>query len=135
MHKLIDGSHQFQSTVFGSQRELFERLAAGQSPETLFITCSDSRINPNLLTQTEPCELFILRNVTIQKNVLVQMENLRTHPVVASGLDQDKLKLHGWVYKIETGEVFGYAPDSSQFLPLGGQRPPMSERKRATVEI
>ena len=110
-------------------------MAAGQSPETLFITYSDSCVNPNLLTQTEPGELLILRNVTIQENVLVQMENLRTHPVVASGLAQGKLKPHGWVYKIETGEVFGYAPDSSQFLPLGGQRPPMPERKRATIEI
>lgn len=45
-----------------SRRELFERLAEGQHPEALFITCSDSRINPNLITQTEPGELFIIRN-------------------------------------------------------------------------
>ena len=62
MQKLIDGIHYFQQSIFSSQRELFERLAGGQSPETLFITCSDSRINPNLITQTEPGELFILRN-------------------------------------------------------------------------
>ena len=62
MQKLIHGLHHFQTALFGSQRELFERLAEGQSPEVLFITCSDSRINPNLLTQTEPGELFILRN-------------------------------------------------------------------------
>lgn len=208
MQKLIQGLHHFQTTLFGSQRELFERLAKGQAPDALFITCSDSRINPNLLTQTEPGELFILRNagnivppygaalggeaatiefavaglgvkdiivcghshcgamkgllepppardfpalsqwlshaeitrrivrdkyagresasllnVTIQENVLAQMENLRTHPVVASGLAQGKLKLHGWVYKIETGEVFGYEPAASQFVRLVGQRP------------
>lgn len=58
----IESLHQLQSTIFGSQRELFERLAQGQSPDMLFITCSDSRINPNLLMQTEPGELFILRN-------------------------------------------------------------------------
>ena len=62
MQKLIDGLHQFQSTIFSTQRELFERLAGGQSPDALFITCSDSRINPHLITQTEPGDLFILRN-------------------------------------------------------------------------
>lgn len=62
MQKLTQGLQHYKTKVFGSQRELFERLTEGQSPEVLFITCSDSRINPNLLTQTEPGELFILRN-------------------------------------------------------------------------
>ena len=62
MQKLVHGIHQFQDNHFSSQRERFERLADGQHPETLFITCSDSRINPNLITQTEPGELFIIRN-------------------------------------------------------------------------
>lgn len=222
MQKLIEGLHHFQTAIFGSQRELFERLAQGQTPEVLFITCSDSRINPNLLTQTEPGELFILRNagniippygaaqggeaatiefavaglgvkdiivcghshcgamkgllepppsrdfpaltqwlshaeatrrimrekyadregstllnITIQENVLAQMENLRTHPVVASGVAQGKLKLHGWVYKIETGEVFGYDAENEQFSRFSGQRPPSSVagHRLDTVEI
>lgn len=222
MERLLQGLHHFQTTVFGSQRELFERLAKGQAPETLFITCSDSRIDPCLLTQTQPGELFILRNagnlvppygasqggeaatiefavaglgvkeiivcghshcgamkglldpppaknfpaltrwlshaestrrivsdkyvdkdaasllnVTIQENVLAQLENLRTHPVVASGLAQGKLKLHGWVYKIETGQVFGYDPHSGQFALLTeqpGERPaPKRELSLANV--
>src|SRR5262245_42541762 len=63
MQKIIDGVRRFQSDIFARQRDLFERLAAKrQSPRALFITCSDSRINPNLITQTEPGELFILRN-------------------------------------------------------------------------
>jgi carbonic anhydrase len=62
MQKLIDGIHHFQQSIFSSRRELFDRLAKGQSPDALFITCSDSRINPNLITQTEPGDLFILRN-------------------------------------------------------------------------
>ena len=62
MQRLIDGLHQFQSSIFSSQRELFRRLERGQRPEALFITCSDSRINPNLVTQTDPGDLFILRN-------------------------------------------------------------------------
>jgi carbonic anhydrase len=62
MSNLIGGLHHFQQHVFRPQREFFEQLERGQTPEVLFITCSDSRINPNLLTQTEPGELFIMRN-------------------------------------------------------------------------
>jgi carbonic anhydrase len=205
MQKLLQGIHHFQDNVFSSQRELFERLAEGQHPDALFITCSDSRINPNLITQTEPGELFIIRNagnivppygaanggegatiefavvglgiqhiivcghshcgamkgllhpegltgmpmmaawlghaeatrriarqkyedrpveallnVAIQENVLVQLENLRTHPAVAAALAGGKLKLHAWVYKIETGQVFAYEPERGQFAPLTG---------------
>jgi len=63
MQKLVDGLHHFQNHVFSSQREFFERLARGQHPMACFITCSDSRIDPNLITNTEPGELFIVRNV------------------------------------------------------------------------
>jgi carbonic anhydrase len=206
VRKLIQGLHRFQTELFSSQQELFERLAHGQQPDALLITCSDSRINPNLITQTEPGELFIVRNagnlvpaqgspvggematiefavvglgirdiivcghshcgavkallnpdgiratmpamcawlghaeatrrlvdekyaelspadrlnVAIQENVLQQLENLRTHPAVAAGLARGDLKLHGWVYKFETGEVFAYDPARGQFLPIAG---------------
>jgi carbonic anhydrase len=203
MQKLVEGIHQFQANVFSSQRELFERLATEQKPDALFITCSDSRINPNLITQTDPGELFILRNAgniipphgaanggegatiefavaglgvkdvivcghshcgamkglldrtslkdmpamtawlahaeatrriigenyrhlkdsalltaTVEVNVLVQLENLRTHPAVAARLATGRLKLHGWVYKIETGQVFAFDPARAQFVPV-----------------
>src|ERR1044072_4276277 len=62
MQKLVRGVHRFQSEVFQQERDLFDRLSRGQKPDTLFITCSDSRINPNLITQTAPGELFIIRN-------------------------------------------------------------------------
>src|SRR5262249_44266695 len=63
MRKIIQGVRQFQDTVFRRQRDFFELLARKQqSPQALFITCSDSRINPNLLTSTEPGDLFLLRN-------------------------------------------------------------------------
>ena len=62
MQKLIQGIHQFQGESFLPLQGLFEQLAKGQNPETLFITCSDSRIDPNLLTQAKPGDLFILRN-------------------------------------------------------------------------
>lgn len=62
MKALIEGVRKFQSEVFAERKELFSRLARGQHPQALFITCSDSRIDPCLLTQTHPGELFILRN-------------------------------------------------------------------------
>lgn len=62
MQKLVEGIHQFQQNIFTSQESLFQRLMRGQQPLALFITCSDSRIDPSLLTQTEPGELFIMRN-------------------------------------------------------------------------
>jgi carbonic anhydrase len=63
MQNLVRGIHQFQTSYFASHRALFERLAAGQRPETLFITCSDSRVIPELITSAAPGELFIVRNV------------------------------------------------------------------------
>lgn len=62
MQKLIRGIHTFQNAIFSQERALFERLAGGQSPETLFITCADSRIDPCLITQTKPGDLFVVRN-------------------------------------------------------------------------
>lgn len=203
MHKLLEGIHHFQTTIFRPQRELFERLANGQNPDALFITCSDSRVNPNLITQTNPGDLFIMRNagnlippygsssggeaatieyaiavlkikdiilcghshcgamqallnprsvrqlpaisawlghaeatrriirekyhgsvdgdlltLTAEENVLVQLENLRTHPAVAVALATGDLKLHAWMYKISTGEVFAYDPHRGQFAAL-----------------
>ena len=62
MQKLIQGLRKFQDDVFPAKRELFGRLAKGQQPSTLFITCADSRVMPDLFTQAEPGELFAIRN-------------------------------------------------------------------------
>lgn len=214
MRKLITGLHHFQSQIFLSHKELFERLSQGQTPDALFVTCSDSRINPNLITQTNPGDLFILRNagniippygaanggegatiefavtalgikdiivcghslcgamkgllhpeqlsnmptveawlahaeatkriveenykdlsdnellnVAMQENVLVQIENLRTHPAVAARLARGELNLHAWTYKIQTGEVFSFHPEEGQFLPITEIQTSMERRR------
>jgi carbonic anhydrase len=205
MQKLVDGLHKFQSEVFQTQQELFAALSKGQQPETLFITCSDSRILPNLITQTKPGDLFILRNAgniiptfgpssghggeagtiefavaglgvrhivvcghtlcgamkglldptildtmpavkawlkhaeatkrvmaenyshltgsalltaAIEENVLMQLENLRTHPAVRSRMGRGELSLYGWVYKMESGEVYQFDAETNQFAPI-----------------
>ena len=203
MQQLIRGIHQFQTEDFRPLATLFQQLAERQSPETLFITCSDSRIDPNLLTRSRPGDLFILRNAgniipiagaapsgevatieyavgalgvkdiivcghthcgamkgllnpesltalpavaswlehaattrrivadhyahlpedrrlvaAVEENVLVQLEHLRTLPVVASRLRGGDLHLHGWVYKIETGEVFAYDLETQEFVAI-----------------
>lgn len=61
MQKLVDGIHAFQRNIFSQEQKLFEKLVGGQNPLALFITCSDSRIDPSKLTQTQPGELFIQR--------------------------------------------------------------------------
>ncbi|KAM3097115.1 carbonic anhydrase [Phormidesmis sp. 146-35] len=195
MRKIIAGLHDFQTHYFAEHQEFFEKLSHEQHPRALFITCCDSRIDPNLLTRTDPGELFIIRNIgnvippfgatdggegaaieyavqalgvrqiivcghsdcgamkgllhlndlqedmplvynwlkhaeatrrlikenyqgyegddllaaTIEENVLTQIENLRTYPVIHSKLHKGEISIYGWVYKIETGGVFVYS--------------------------
>ncbi|HEY9831754.1 MAG TPA: carbonic anhydrase [Stenomitos sp.] len=202
MKRIIQGLHEFQTNYFNTHRDLFELLSQGQQPRVLFITCSDSRIDPNLITQTEPGEMFIIRNAgniippygatnggegaaveyavhalgvqdiivcghshcgamkgllkidklademptvyqwlkhaeatrrimkehyqnyegeellnaAIEENVLTQLENLRTYPVIQSRLKSGQIQLHGWVYEIETGQVLEYNPTMGKYM-------------------
>jgi carbonic anhydrase len=58
---ILRGLKRFRKKVYPKHRELFHKLALQQRPSALFITCADSRIDPCLLTQTKPGELFLCR--------------------------------------------------------------------------
>jgi len=62
MQKLLSGYHKFRAEVFPKRAKLFQSLESGQTPSTLFLTCSGSRIVPDLILQSDPGELFISRN-------------------------------------------------------------------------
>ena len=63
MNKILAGVARFQGSIFPRYKDHFKKIADRQEPRALFITCADSRILPNLITQTEPGDLFICRDV------------------------------------------------------------------------
>jgi carbonic anhydrase len=221
MDDLLSGIHQFHTHVFARERAFFEQLAEGQSPRALVVSCSDSRVDPNLILQADPGELFSLRNagnmvpaygavrggeaasveyaiaalgvehvivcghsqcgavkamldpssaagltavedwldhaettrrimrenyshlsgarkleVAVQEHVLVQVENLQTHPAVAARLQRGALQLHAWIYELETGLVSAYSSETESFEPLGAGQPlPKAVAKRTAGRV
>ncbi len=203
MDKILAGIAHFQRTIFPQLSAASAAAATGpQRPLALFITCSDSRVTPHLITQTDPGDLFgcqvvgnivpaygatyggvsatieyalavlnvadviicghsdcgamkvlldpssvegmahiktwllhaaaarltVLENwpdededtklrLLTEHNVVTQLMHLRTHPAVASRLVGGKLRLHGWVYELHTGEVRVFDERSGAFLP------------------
>src|SRR5947207_2815790 len=64
MQQLIEGVHKFRKDEFGNYRRLFRKLSQeGQNPHTIFITCSDSRVLAELITQSKPGDLFVVKNI------------------------------------------------------------------------
>ena len=209
MKKLLEGLQKFRTGYFSSHRALFEELSHGQHPRILFIACSDSRVDPNLITQADVGDLFVIRNagniippygaanggegasieyaiealgieqvivcghshcgamkgllklntlqekmplvydwlkhaeatrrlvkenyshyegeelieITVAENVLTQLENLQTYPIIRSKLRNGKLSLHGWIYRIEAGEVLAYDGILHDFVPPQSRLP------------
>jgi carbonic anhydrase len=103
MQRLIEGVHKFQTDVFGNYRKLFRKLSQeGQNPHTLFITCSDSRVLAELITQSKPGDLFVVKNVgnivppasakgdtnSTAAAIEFAVENLRVSDIVICGHSQ-----------------------------------------------
>lgn len=63
MRELFEGAVKFKEEDFLTHKELYENLGKKQNPHTLFISCVDSRVVPNLITNTLPGDLFVVRNV------------------------------------------------------------------------
>jgi carbonic anhydrase len=64
MQRLLEGVHRFQEAEFGKYKAMFRRLSRqGQKPHTLFITCADSRVLAELITQSKPGDLFVIKNI------------------------------------------------------------------------
>lgn len=61
--KLVDGFKRFKESRFTEKRALFDQLAQGQHPKTLIVGCCDSRVDPAIITDCDPGDLFIIRNV------------------------------------------------------------------------
>ncbi|MFY0576520.1 carbonic anhydrase [Cystobacter fuscus] len=79
----VHGVERFRRARRPRYGELFGRLAKGQTPHTLLITCADSRISPSLITSTDPGELFIVRNV----GNLVPQNDSPLSPAVTSAIE------------------------------------------------
>ncbi len=61
--KAFLGALEFQENEYEELKELYESLKTKQKPHTLFISCVDSRVVPNLITGTKPGELYVIRNM------------------------------------------------------------------------
>jgi carbonic anhydrase len=103
MQRLIEGVHRFRHDVFGNYRKLFRKLSKeGQNPHTLFITCSDSRVLAEMITQSKPGDLFVVKNVgnivplstakgdtnSTAAAIEFAVENLRVNDIVICGHSQ-----------------------------------------------
>lgn len=215
MEELLSGIHQFQTQVFNREKDFYSNLAAGQHPSTLFIGCSDSRVDPTIITQANLGELFVLRNAgnivpsygasnggeaatieyavsalgvkdivicghsgcgamkaliapettarlplvrdwlnhaeatrrvleenyadvkgetllkaAIREHVLMQIENLQTHPCVAAKLQRGELTLHAWVYRMEKGDILAYSTKDGRFASLNDLDPKEAKKRQ-----
>jgi len=128
LRDIVEGASHFQQAIAPEAREFFGNLAAGQAPKALFVTCSDSRINPFLITDTNPGDLFIMRNaghiVPPYGAAKGGAEATVEFAVVAlARLAKGKLRLHGWVYHIGSSEILVWNRETHRFARIDGGEP------------
>jgi carbonic anhydrase len=143
VQKLEAGIHHFQANYFAHHRGLFEKLAeSGQRPETLFITCCDSRVVPTLITSTAPGELFIVSNVgnivpSVDRGVMggvsaaiqFAVELLEVGHVIVCGHTNC-----GAIDAILHPEQFGHLPFVSRWLAESSRIPELIEERYGFLE-
>jgi carbonic anhydrase len=104
----------------GAIQAMLEPHALDDLPETarwLRHAEATRRIAREKTGQLSPAALW---DATVEVNVLVQVENLRTHPAVAAALVHGKVNIYGWVFDLRTGEVRSFDPACGTFAPLPG---------------
>jgi carbonic anhydrase len=82
--KLLDGFKRFQHEYFGNDHELYASMKDGQPAKTLMVACCDSRVDPAILTDCDPGDLFIVRNVA---NLVPPCENDDHHHGTSAALE------------------------------------------------
>ena len=125
--RIRDGLKRFQTEIFPQRRRQFEQLAASQSPRALFLTCGDSRIHPELLTGSEPGEIFVERNpgnmvpiyndgsrVGVSTSIEYAMVELEVPRIIICGHSDC-----GAIKAILHPEKLGRIPAVSRWLSLG----------------
>ncbi len=116
MQKLVSGIHKFHSSVFTKHQDLFKRLATGQAPGVLLITCSDSRIDPTLVLQADPGDLFIVRNAG----------NLIPGPLTCGSGELASIEFAIEALKVQDVVVCGHTDCGAMKAVIGGGAPGMT---------
>ena len=94
--RIIDGFLKFRREAFPQRSALYEQLATNQRSRTLFIACSDSRLVPELVTQQEPGEMFVIRNAaTSRRRACATRIPRRSSTRRATTTARDKVEIDG----------------------------------------